>query len=183
MGPYVSDGTSTLFPFSDYTWAKNASLLFVDNPAGVGFSYAERIFDSANNDHSFRRDILTFVKQFYSYWPQRRANPLYIYGISYGGIYAPHCAWEIHQHNLEVQLNYTRQGEFINLKGFIIGNGATDYHHDPIMSTVDVAWSHNLFSRKDFQTYKDNNCKFWWKDVKPNAEEGICSQLNDKLIK
>ena len=80
-------------------------------------------------------------------------------------------------------MNYTRQGEFINLKGFIIGNGATDYHHDPIMSTVDVAWSHNLFSRKDFQTYKENNCKFWWKEVKPNAEEGICSQLNDKLIK
>ena len=45
MGPYVSDGTSNLFPFSEYTWAKNASLLFVDNPAGVGFSYAERIFD------------------------------------------------------------------------------------------------------------------------------------------
>jgi carboxypeptidase C (cathepsin A) len=108
MGPYVSDGTSNLFPFSEYTWAKNASLLFLDNPAGVGYSYAERNFDSVNNDHSFRRDILSFVKQFYSFWPQRRSNPLYIYGISYGGLYAPHCAWEIHQHNLEVQLNYTR---------------------------------------------------------------------------
>ena len=98
MGPYLTlDGSSELTPIlSDYTWARNASLLFVDNPAGVGYSYAERLFDAVNNDHSFRRDILAFVKQFYSDWPSRRTNPLYIYGVSYGGIYAPHCAWEIH---------------------------------------------------------------------------------------
>jgi hypothetical protein len=51
------------------------------------------------------------------------------------------------------------------------------------MSTVDIAWSHNLFSRKDFEAYKANDCKYWWKEVKPNTEEGPCKLLNDKLIK
>ena len=32
------------------TWAKNASLMFIDNPVGVGYSYAEREVDKINND-------------------------------------------------------------------------------------------------------------------------------------
>ena len=63
LGPYITfDGTSKLNPIPQFTWAKNSSLLFIDNPAGVGFSYAEREFDTYNNDHSFRKDILIFMK-------------------------------------------------------------------------------------------------------------------------
>jgi carboxypeptidase C (cathepsin A) len=38
---------------------------------------------------------------FFEDWPEIRGNQLYIAGISYGGIYAPHLAYEIHTFNQE----------------------------------------------------------------------------------
>ena len=51
IGPYTVSNGSTLIEFSQ-TWARNASLLFIDNPAGVGYSYAERDNDRFTNDIS-----------------------------------------------------------------------------------------------------------------------------------
>lgn len=51
------------------SWAKNASLMFIDNPVGVGYSYAERNVDKINTDASYKKDILKFMLTFYSYWP------------------------------------------------------------------------------------------------------------------
>jgi carboxypeptidase C (cathepsin A) len=73
--------------------------MFIDNPVGVGFSYAARDVDIKNNDISYRRDILKFMLTFYQYAPALASNPLYIYGISYGGVFAPTLAYAIHLHN------------------------------------------------------------------------------------
>ena len=53
IGPYLCPDLSD-YKLIDYedTWAKNASLIFIDNPVGVGFSYAERDVDKINNDYS-----------------------------------------------------------------------------------------------------------------------------------
>lgn len=48
FGPLLintDDYTSDLIP-NPFTWNKDYSLMFVDNPIGTGFSY----IDSANND-------------------------------------------------------------------------------------------------------------------------------------
>ena len=53
IGPYTINGpTKDLVDFP-VTWARNASLLFIDNPAGVGFSYAKREVDMMHNDISY----------------------------------------------------------------------------------------------------------------------------------
>ena len=45
MGPYVSrDGYSNLTEW-DFSWNRRANLLLIDNPAGVGYSYAEKSKD------------------------------------------------------------------------------------------------------------------------------------------
>ena len=99
IGPYTITGASKNLSEFPVTWARNASLLFVDNPAGVGFSYAQRDPDYITNDISNNKDLISFLFQFYSFWPSRTSNPLYISGVSYGGIYAPMVAWGIHNSN------------------------------------------------------------------------------------
>jgi cathepsin A (carboxypeptidase C) len=84
------------FTQNPYTWAQRANLLFISNPAGVGFSYAAREEDMHNNDMSDARDLHRVVCGFYEGWPELRGSPLYVGGSSYGGGYAPHLAWEIH---------------------------------------------------------------------------------------
>ena len=61
LSPYVA--TSFAKNLSDFpeTWARNASLLFIDNPAGVGFSYAQRDVDYAVNENSNNNDLLKFL--------------------------------------------------------------------------------------------------------------------------
>ncbi len=43
------------------TWARSSSLLFIDNPAGVGYSHAERDSDRFTNDISNQKDLLNFM--------------------------------------------------------------------------------------------------------------------------
>lgn len=73
--------------------------MFIDTPAGVGFSYGERDVDLISSDISYKRDIFKFIQTFYQYAPKLASNPLYIYGISYGGVFAPTLAYAIHLHN------------------------------------------------------------------------------------
>ena len=62
MGPYISfDGTSKLnkWPFA---WNRRANLLFIDNPAGVGYSFAERNIDIISSDYQYTKDALSFMR-------------------------------------------------------------------------------------------------------------------------
>ncbi len=61
VGPYSASIGSKNLSNSPVTWARNASLLFIDNPAGVGFSYAQREFDYIANDDSNNKDLMNFL--------------------------------------------------------------------------------------------------------------------------
>jgi hypothetical protein len=45
----------------------------------------------------------------------------------------------------------TNQTIKINLKGFIVANGATDWDTDPFISTVDTAFHFNLIDPKIYK--------------------------------
>lgn len=142
----------------------------------MGYSHAERTFDIAQNDYQYTKDALSFIKQFYSSWPKLASNPLYIAGVSYGGMYAPYLAWAIHQHNEEVIMGNTNETLKINLKGFIVANGATEWSTDPFISTVDAAYHFNLFDPQIYKRYKAQNCSYYWQEIKPNLP-GDCTLL------
>ena len=57
------------FTLKEQSWCRNSSLLLIDNPAGVGFSYAKRKNDMSANDHSNTIDMLKLMIQFYSDFP------------------------------------------------------------------------------------------------------------------
>lgn len=94
LGSLMADnpGNATLIE-NPNNWNKKANLLFIDNPTGVGYSHGDLPRDDLHSDLSASNDAFSMVKQFYIDWFPLRQNPVYISGISYGGIYAPYLAW------------------------------------------------------------------------------------------
>lgn len=67
------------------TWNQKANIIYIDAPAGVGFSFANTTRGRQTNDNETALDNYHFLQGFFQVFPQFSANPLYITGESYGG--------------------------------------------------------------------------------------------------
>lgn len=74
-------------------WNKRANLLYIESPAGVGFSYAQTDDDRQHNDMTSSDDAFTALQSFFKGFPEMVKNDLFISGESYAGIYVPYLAW------------------------------------------------------------------------------------------
>ncbi|KAI8652245.1 Carboxypeptidase [Fusarium keratoplasticum] len=143
-GHLMELGPCRIAPEGGYTvdnpfgWNANATLLFVDQPVGVGYSRGEH---SSQGLHDASTTMDQFLRQFMMAFPDLADRDFYIAGESYGGSWVPALATTI----LQSQSNTTNdaapiqvQGEGrgvapasddpdssprINLKGVMIGNG------------------------------------------------------------
>eukprot|EP00752_Nemacystus_decipiens_P007197 g6446.t1 len=114
----VNDDGETTSP-NPSSWNKRANVIWVDQPAGVGFSYGKAPGDFDHGEKEVGEDMFWFLQAFFLKHPEYSANPFYVFGESYGGHYAPsvaHRVWEGNNHG---------KAPFINLKGMGIGNGLT----------------------------------------------------------
>ncbi|CAL5432199.1 unnamed protein product [Camellia sinensis] len=118
-GPFhVTQNLSLIW--NDFGWDQASNLIYVDQPTGTGFSYSSDNDDIRHNEEGVSNDLYDFLQAFFKQHPQYVKNDFYITGESYAGHYIPAFAARVHQGNKE------KQGIFINLKGFAIGNGLTD---------------------------------------------------------
>jgi hypothetical protein len=82
-----------------YAWNRdpkvNASVLFVESPAFVGFSYSNDSRDSRVGDVRTALDAATFLRRLVQRFPRYATLPLYLSGESYAGHYVPTLAAEI----------------------------------------------------------------------------------------
>ena len=119
-GPcHVNEETGDLYN-NPYSWNNVANVIYIDQPAGVGFSYANFPSGYDHNETMVSDDMYAFFQAFYKAYPQYQSNPLFIYGESYGGHYAPataHRVWKGNQAN---------EGLHVPLAGLSVGNGMTD---------------------------------------------------------
>jgi len=99
-------------------WGAEGSLLAWEQPAGVGFSRCPGCGDW--NDTSATMASHAFLLAFYEAFPAERSRPLFIAGESYGGIYVPLLANQVHLHN-------SKAAEAIPLRGVAIGNGCIGF--------------------------------------------------------
>uniref|UniRef100_A0A7S1NBK7 Carboxypeptidase n=1 Tax=Eutreptiella gymnastica TaxID=73025 RepID=A0A7S1NBK7_9EUGL len=109
------DGNVTRNPFS---WTTRANVMWVDQPAGTGFSTG--LLNLDHDEKGVAQDMYKFLQAFYKALPQYKTNPFYIFGESYAGHYVPavgHRVW---------YGNKIREGFPIPLKGIGVGNGLTD---------------------------------------------------------
>uniref|UniRef100_A0A3Q2ECN5 Carboxypeptidase n=1 Tax=Cyprinodon variegatus TaxID=28743 RepID=A0A3Q2ECN5_CYPVA len=79
------------------SWVQAASVLFVDNPVGTGFSYAERPDGFATNVSTVASDMLVLLQKFFAQIPELQSNPFYIFSESYGGKMAAAISLELNK--------------------------------------------------------------------------------------
>ncbi|RWR90012.1 serine carboxypeptidase ii-3 [Cinnamomum micranthum f. kanehirae] len=88
LGPFrVSSDGQTLHR-NDYAWNTVANIIFLESPAGVGFSYSNTTSDyELSGDDTTAQDSLKFLVNWLERFPQYKTRDLYITGESYAGHY------------------------------------------------------------------------------------------------
>ena len=93
LGPVVVDDGERYFKTNPHPWNERANVLFLESPAGVGWSWAGTDADLDTNDMIQSHDAITALKSWFKEYPEFLPNELYVSGESYGGIYVPYLAW------------------------------------------------------------------------------------------
>jgi cathepsin A (carboxypeptidase C) len=71
--------------YNPYGWNKDTAMIFVDQPAGVGFSYLDDDLSAPDNSFSSAADMHLFLQMFVSQvFPVHLKGPFVITGESYG---------------------------------------------------------------------------------------------------
>lgn len=135
MGPWrpISNGSLARNPFS---WTKYASMVFLEQPVGVGFSFTtDETLLGSFNDYRAANDNLLILKAFFAQFPTRSQNSFYLSAESYGGHYIP-------QWTLKV-LNDPDQSLRDRFKGVLVGNPFTSFASGTI-AMANVLWGLQL---------------------------------------
>ncbi|EGS20806.1 serine-type carboxypeptidase-like protein [Thermochaetoides thermophila DSM 1495] len=99
--------------YNEFSWNNNASVIFLDQPVNVGYSYSG---SSVSNTVAAAKDVYALLTLFFHQFPEYATQDFHIAGESYAGHYIPVFASEILSH----------KNRNINLKSILIGNGLTD---------------------------------------------------------
>ncbi len=83
---------------NEHSWNKNANVLYVEQPAFVGFSVGKEE-DKVTNDDIAALDNVQAMVSFFEKFPQFRANELFVSGESWAGVYVPTTSHQIHLYN------------------------------------------------------------------------------------
>ncbi|KAF2466235.1 carboxypeptidase Y-like protein A [Lindgomyces ingoldianus] len=118
MGLFMELGPSSVtksgkVKYNDFSWNANASVIFLDQPVNVGYSYSG---GSVSNTVAAGKDVYALLTLFFKQFPEYAEQSFHISGESYAGHYIPVFASEILSH----------KKRNINLQSVLIGNGLTD---------------------------------------------------------
>ncbi|XP_027933578.1 serine carboxypeptidase-like 31 isoform X1 [Vigna unguiculata] len=173
IGPFLVDTDGKSLMFNNFTWNKEANMLFLESPVGVGFSYSNTTTEYAQLGDDFTaNDAYTFLHNWFLKFPLYRTRTFYIAGESYAGKYVPELAELIQdRNNKDPSLH-------IDLKGIMLGNPETSDAED-WSGMVDYAWSHAVISDETYKTIKAS-CDFNSSDPWSNKD---CSEGVDEVLK
>lgn len=174
IGPFRINRTGSSLYLNKYSWNKVANILFLESPAGVGFSYtntSSNLKDSG--DRRTAQDALVFLLKWMSRFPQYKRRDFYVSGESYAGHYVPQLAKKIYDYNKRSSY------PIINLKGFIVGNAVTDNYYDNI-GTVTYWWSHSMISDRTYNSII-KLCNFKSENSSQKCDDAVNYAMNHEF--
>ncbi|OQR93221.1 serine protease family S10 [Achlya hypogyna] len=138
LGPFVVASDLSI-KNNKYAWNRKANMLFLESPAGVGFS--QPVLNSTDYNDNFTADrAYEFLEQFFGAYPEFANREFYVTGESYAGRYVPFLLHKM----------VTSPIANVSLTGFALGNPSTDYHIDH-NAYVDYYYSHGLISLENYE--------------------------------
>lgn len=151
-GPFLIQPDGVTLEYNPYSWNLIANMLYIESPAGVGFSYSTDKY-YATNDSEVAQSNYEALQDFFSRFPEYKDNALFLTGESYAGIYIPTLA------------TLVAQDPSMNLKGLAVGNGLSSYEQND-NSLVYFAYYHGLLGNRlwsSLQTHccSQNKCNFY----------------------
>ncbi|KAI3744018.1 hypothetical protein L1987_57090 [Smallanthus sonchifolius] len=151
---------------NEYSWTKMASVVFVDIPAGTGFSYAKTKEAWISSDSIVANLAHDFVRKFLIHHPKFLKNPLYIGGISYMGLITPIITMKVYEGN--------ERGDQprLNILGYVLGSPLTDKFMD-FNSRLEYAHRMALISDDIYESAIEN-CRGNY--VNTNTTNSLCAQ-------
>ncbi|KAI3941613.1 hypothetical protein MKX01_018203 [Papaver californicum] len=154
LGPFLTQKGKPELKLNDYSWNKEANLLFLESPVGVGFSYTNTSADIKTlGDSVTAKDSYTFLLNWFERFPHYKSHDFFLAGESYAGHYVPQLAERIFDANKNAS-----KKNYINFKGFIIGNALLDDATDQ-KGMIDYAWDHAVISDRVYNDIK-KTCNF-----------------------
>ncbi|XP_037290717.2 lysosomal protective protein-like isoform X2 [Rhipicephalus microplus] len=151
LGPFRVGYQGINMTTNPSSWNKVANIIFLESPAGVGFSY-ERSGNYASDDTQTTDQNYLATLNFFDEYPMFKKNDFYIAGESYAGVYVPLLAQR-----------FVKDPRGINLKGYAVGNGALDMELLG-KSIMFFGYYHGLFGQR------------LWKELTTNCCNGSISQ-------
>uniref|UniRef100_A0A7N0VIJ6 Carboxypeptidase n=1 Tax=Kalanchoe fedtschenkoi TaxID=63787 RepID=A0A7N0VIJ6_KALFE len=169
LGPFFPTGNGRGLRLNKMSWNKASNLLFVESPAGVGWSYSNTSSDYTCGDASSARDLRLFMIEWFKKFPAFKSRDLFLTGESYAGHYIPQLAIELLDHN-----EHSTNSKF-NIKGIAIGNPLLKLDRD-IPATYEYFWSHGMISDEVGLAIM-NDCDFEdYTYASPHNESDSCNE-------
>ncbi|CAK4346177.1 unnamed protein product [Aphanomyces euteiches] len=138
LGPFVVESDLSV-KRNPYAWNRKANMVFLESPAGVGFSQP-RLNESDYNDDFTADRTYEFLGQLFARYPQYKDRDFYLTGESYAGVYIPYLAYKLVKQPIA----------HVKFTGFAIGNPFTDSKVDG-GAKLDYLYSHGLISIESYQ--------------------------------
>ncbi|KAI1796104.1 alpha/beta-hydrolase [Ganoderma leucocontextum] len=174
VGPWRVDGKGGL-KTADGGWEEYATVVFVDQPVGTGFSYGS----SNKFDHELPEasgHFTEFLRNFYRVFPEYKNVDAYITGESFAGQYIPYFADAVLNSNLDIPL-----------KGAAIGNGWMDARRQ-YPAYLDYGVKHSLLEETSaaYKTAKETTDRCMAEMAKITDKEpvhvGVCEAVMLEVI-
>ncbi|CAI4233256.1 unnamed protein product [Auanema sp. JU1783] len=146
-GPFLANDDGATLRLNPYSWNQKASILTLEAPAGVGYSYSTD-GNVQTGDNQTASENWEALVAFFNTFPQYKNNDFYVTGESYGGIYVPTL----------VRTIMDRQNQFkMNLKGFAVGNGCVSFPENTD-SLIEFMYGHGLIDDTKWKKVRSQCC-------------------------